>query len=63
MRQKQLTLKWWYSENSSYEYIGFDSAKIGELYRLKAIEPSIFKLELWSDDFIVISWTKPEEKD
>jgi hypothetical protein len=62
-----LTLKWWYSSQAPdavpYEHYGNDSAQMGMLYRLKATEPNIVKLELWKDHFLIISWTKPEGED
>lgn len=62
-----LILKWWYSSQSSdavpYEYRGTDSAQIGRLFRLKSLEPAVIKLELWRDNFLVISYTKQEGGD
>jgi hypothetical protein len=60
-----LVLKWWYSSQAPdalpYEHQGMDAAQMGVLFRLKALESNIRKIELLSDDVLVISWIQPEE--
>lgn len=58
-----LTLKWRYPSTHWHTYNSNDSAQIGQLYRLKALEPLIVQLELYKDGVLVISYTRPEEKE
>lgn len=57
---KTYTLKWQYTSGAEYDYQSTDSAQLGQLYRLKALESGIKKIELWQDDFCIISWTRKE---
>jgi hypothetical protein len=55
-----LKLRWRYPTEQWYEYETHDSAQVGKLYRLKALEPNIVQIELYKDDFLVIRYTRPD---
>jgi hypothetical protein len=56
------TLHWQYSSGQDYEFHSSSAAQIGQLYRLKVLEPFIVKVWVTlSDGHTVISWTKVED--
>lgn len=57
-----LILRWWYDLDAQpYEFFSPDSGKIGSLYRLKVLEPSIVKVSVCLDDLEIISYTRHKD--
>jgi hypothetical protein len=56
-----VTLRWCYSSGQDYEFHSADAAQIGQLYRLKVLEPAVQSVEVIFGGRVIISWKRQDE--